>query len=270
MQKEKYLPNVRRLFRPDPGYYIVDIDLSGADAAVVAWEADDQQLKDAFMKGIKLHSANYELLWERPFDPERDKRIKPPGWNYSPYDSMKRFVHATNYYAAARTIAITLGWKIAEAEMCQRKWFAKHPGIRTWHERTNIALQTTRTIQNKFGYRIVYFDRPEGLISEALAWGPQSTVGILCSRGGVALDRESPAVSPIVRELGIETLIQAHDALIFQLPVSNYCPEALSLIHKTVHQPIPYPDPLTIPWSIAISDRSWADCSPINWDGTSK
>ena len=39
------MPNIRKLYVPDPGYEIFDIDFSGADAQVVAWEADDKPLK---------------------------------------------------------------------------------------------------------------------------------------------------------------------------------------------------------------------------------
>lgn len=263
MQKEKYLPNVRRLFKADPGYMIVDIDLSGADAAVVAWEANDQELKDAFMRGEKLHSKNYELIWNRPFDPTRDKRVKPAGWNFPPYDSMKRFVHATNYGASARTVAITLGWKIAEAEAGQRKWFNLHPGIQSWQRRVDFDIQTKRRVTNRFGYRIPYLDRPDALLPQGLAWIPQSTVGILCSRGGVKLDKDNSRCR--VPELRIDVLIQAHDALIFQMPQSLFNPRNLQLIKRTVSQPIPYDDPLIIPWSIAACETNWADCKPLKW-----
>ena len=46
------LPNIRKFIVPDPGYLIVDADLSGADAQVVAWEADDADLKEAFRDGV--------------------------------------------------------------------------------------------------------------------------------------------------------------------------------------------------------------------------
>jgi hypothetical protein len=261
MQKEKYLPNVRRLFRPDPGYVIVDIDLSGADAAVVAWEAEDRELKDAFIRGEKLHSKNYELLCDKKFDPARDKRVKPPGWNFPPYDAMKRFVHATNYGASARTIATTLGWRVADAESRQNRWFGLHPGIRQWQDRTGFNLQTKRTATNRFGHRIVYLDRPDALLPQALAWIPQSTVGILCARGGVRIFRQLPFIN---------ILLQAHDALIFQCPIAKWNPSTLDKIKELVSIPINYPDPLTIPWSIAMCDKSWADCQPIDWQGNKK
>lgn len=54
------LPNVRKLFIPDPGYTIYEADLRGADAMVVAWEADDEDLKDAFRRGLDVHAKNAE------------------------------------------------------------------------------------------------------------------------------------------------------------------------------------------------------------------
>ena len=50
-------PNIKRLFIPDPGYEIADADLSGADAAVVAHETNEEELIDAITRGIKLHSV---------------------------------------------------------------------------------------------------------------------------------------------------------------------------------------------------------------------
>lgn len=256
MQKEKYLPNVRRLFRPDAGHMLFDIDLSGADAQVVGWESGDERLKAMLQSGVKLHVHNFEDLVGRKFDPDKDKRVIPPGWNYTPYDSMKRFVHATNYYAQPRTVAITLGWKVAEADARQKRWFNLYPGIRAWHERTAFELQTTRTIRNQFGYRIVYFDRPDSVLPEALAWKPQSTVAVLCSRAGVLLRRVSKALN---------ILMQVHDSLVFQLPFHLVQPSMLEKIREAVHIPIPYPEPLLIPWSISKSEKSWADVESTTW-----
>lgn len=57
------LPNVRRFYTPDPGYIIWDVDLAGADAQIVAWEANDLPLKKAFLDyqagiGMKVHCVN--------------------------------------------------------------------------------------------------------------------------------------------------------------------------------------------------------------------
>ena len=52
------LPNVRKIFIPDPGYLIGEVDLSGAEAQVVAWAAGDEDLKKAFRAGINVHIKN--------------------------------------------------------------------------------------------------------------------------------------------------------------------------------------------------------------------
>ena len=49
------LPNVRRLFVPDKGYMLFEADLSGADGQVVAWEANDQELKQWLRDGTNMH-----------------------------------------------------------------------------------------------------------------------------------------------------------------------------------------------------------------------
>jgi len=58
------LPNVKKLFLPDPGYIIVDCDLAQADAQVVAWEADDDELKAIFRDPTAdLHSENAKTIF---------------------------------------------------------------------------------------------------------------------------------------------------------------------------------------------------------------
>lgn len=255
------LPPVRELIVPDKGHMLVDVDLSGADAQVVAWEAEDEDLKEAFRKGMKIHIKNFEDFYQKKFNPDVDKVKVAPGHLYPPYDEMKRAVHATNYFAGPRTIAVTLQWKVAEAEAFQRRWFQLHPGIKQWHRRTEQEIQRTGTIRNRFGYRIVYFERPSEVLSEALAWTPQSTVAIICSRGAVRLHRRVPWAS--VR-------MQVHDSIIFQVPYHRWTPTSLELIRDTITVPVPYPDPLTIPWGIKASPINWGVAKDCTWQGEFK
>lgn len=252
-RKAVTFPNVRKLFLPDKGKILIDFDLKGADAQVVAWETNDADLKEAFRLGIDIHNHNGQTVWGDAYLPS----AKPRGL-HSMRNEVKRAVHGTNYGGSARTIAITLGWRVAEAEAFQRKWFAAHPGIKDWHERVYYQLQTTRTITNRFGYRVVYFDRPDGLLPEALAWVPQSTVGEIASRGAVELYKNLPYV---------DVLLQVHDSVVIQLPQHRFNPSTLRTIRALLTLPVPYDDPLEIEWSLKASARSWGDCLKYNWDG---
>lgn len=249
--KDIKLPNVRKLFVPDTGKILVDCDLSGADAQVVAWEAEDEDLKTAFRAGLNVHNHNGTAMWGDAYAPNKKLR------HHTMRDELKRAVHGTNYGASARTLAITLGWSIAQATEFQRRWLKElHPGIGEWHDRTYYMLQTTRTVTNRFGYRIVYFDRPDSLLPEALAWTPQSTVAICCSRGAVRLSRIS----------WVDVLLQVHDSVVFQIPFHRLDSCGLVTIRDALTVQVPYSDPLTIPWDIAVSEKSWGDVAKIKWE----
>ncbi len=259
------LPNIRKMFVPDPGYEIAEADLSGADAQVVAWEANDLDLMAAFRKGLKLHLRNAKDLFPERTKGLSDDAIKAQNYPGGIYYDCKRAVHLTNYGGAPRAIAVALKWTMVDSERFQKNWFGLHPGIKTWQDRTNDQLlglytwpdgvQRSRTIYNKFGYRIVYFDRVKALLPKALAWIPQSTVAITTIKGGIKLQRIP----------WVEILLQVHDSLVFQYPIRYSTSAYLAEIKQALTTEVPYPDPLTIPWELKTSRISWGDCQDRDW-----
>jgi DNA polymerase I len=250
------LPNVRKLFIPDPGFVMIDADLSGADAQVVAWEAEDDDLKSAFRKGVKIHAKNATDLWGEAYTNlpgDTKNKSTPKG---AKYDQCKRAVHATNYGASDRTLHLNpdIGWSLSEANGFQTKWFTLHPGIRSWHRRVQDSIFSSRSVSNQFGYRIIYFDRIDNLLPQALAWIPQSTVAEVCFRGALRLEERCSYV---------EMLLQVHDSLVFQIPESRYNASDLCDIRDALQIPVPYPDPLTIQWKLAASHQSWGDVREV-------
>ncbi len=248
------LPNIRKLFIPDPGYYIAEADLAGADAQVVAWEANDEDLKDAFRAGVKIHIKNARDVFPDKTRDMSDEAIKSTDRAGGLYHENKQAVHASNYGASARTLAITLGWTVADADNFQSRWFNLHPGIRDWQRRIDSQLQTSRTVWNKFGFRRIYFDRVEGLLPEGLAWIPQSTVAITSFRAGLQMEKQTPWA---------ELLLQVHDSFVFQFPFEKR--GQLSLVKEALRVSVPYDDPLEIPWGLKVSDKSWGDCEAVEW-----
>lgn len=246
------LPNIRKMFIPDSGSVIFDADLAGADAQVVAWEAGDEDLKAAFRAGVKIHMKNAEDIfgeeWRNAPGHHKDMGTKK-GQMY--YDN-KRAVHATNYGASARTLAIVLGWSIARANQWQESWFRKHPEIHLWQRRVDAAVHSSRhCVENAFGFRRTYFDRADGILPQALAWIPQSTVARVCARGAINLINTFPFIER-------NQLLQVHDSIVFQVPKSEAY--RVSEFKKALEVTVPYPDPLTISWSLSSSEKSWGDC----------
>ena len=243
------------MFVPDPGKVIVDADLAGADAQVVAWRADDPKLKAAFRAGKSVHLMNGEDLLGTEFVQAEGHHKLPGTPKGRMYDALKRFVHGTNYLSSARNLHLnpSIGWPLALCESRQRRWFDLHPGIRDWHRRVEHSVNTTHSIRNMFGYRIVYFDRPDSVLTNAVAWIPQSEVAETCFRGALQLRAAVPWV---------ELLLQVHDSIVFQIPSHRWGEAStLDLIKRHLEVPIPYPDPLTIQWGITSSETSWGECT---------
>ena len=233
-------PNVRKWFIPDPGYTIFDADLQQADAQVVAWEANDEKLKEIFRDpNTDLHDENAKDIFGK----------------LTPHARVlaKAGVHLTNYGGKARTLARTLGITVHMADAFQRRWFLAHPNIRAWQRGIERQLQTTRTIANKFGFKIRYFGRVDQLLTEALAWIPQSTVAHVINEGLNALEEHSEIIPQI----------QVHDSIVGQFKHSFY--PRRSEIRDALTILVPYDDPLYIGVDITCSRKSWGDCIAVPW-----
>lgn len=253
------LPNVRKLFIPDPGFVMYEADLKGADAQVVAWEMEDEDLKAAFRSGLDIHAHNAEAMWGSEF-------TKLPEGSHARAEmrqSAKHTIHGIHYGCTPRTTAIQRGWLVSEAERFHRRWLSLHPNVTRWHNRVRSDLQSTRSVKNRFGFRRVFFDRIDNSFTEALAWIPQSTVALNTFRGALQLESRywpeqlAPGWSP--RTLGDLSgmLLQTHDSINFQFKSGG---EPLTVeLQRTLAVPIPYDDPLTIPWDIKKSTKSWGD-----------
>lgn len=250
------LPNMRSMYVPDPGFTFFDMDLDRADLQVVVWEADDKDLKTALHMGVDIHLLNvYAIDGQEPPPYEELVETHPKypdhrGPRKHKREFAKVFCHATNYGGGARTVAANTGRTIAEIERAQRIWFGAHPGIKRWHDRTLAQVTAKHYVENKFGYRWHIFDRLDGILPEALAWIPQSTVGCYINRIWVAIHEQIPEV---------EVLIQVHDSLAGQFPMhkTDYCIKRIKEVSQIV---IPYEDPLIIPVGISTSNVSWGDC----------
>jgi hypothetical protein len=90
-----------------------------------------------------------------------------------------------------------------------------------------------------------------------LAWLPQSSIAGVCARAAIKLSKECPWA---------EILLQVHDSLVFQIPTHKKKQKHITEIRHSHTIPIPYPDPHTIPWGLALSEKSWGDIQKKKWE----
>lgn len=240
------MPNMRKLFIPDPGYYIGDGDFARADLWAVVWDADDEPLKKTLRANLDVHTENARDIFGVVTKNERDKA--------------KAGVHATNYYCQPPKLAQVLECSIEEAKNFQRRWFTAHPAIQRWHIRVRNELITNARVTNAFGFHCHFYGRPEQELPEALAWIPQSTVAIAINKAWEQIIA-TPDLAPV------EVLLQVHDSLTFQWP-KRLDAFIRPRIRDAMMVTVPYPDSFQIPVDLKMSDLSWGDCAEASWETT--
>ena len=267
-------PNIRKLYIPDSGFTIAECDLAGADAQVVAEEADDDIMREIFRKRLKLHVENGKMMYG-PSMMGADGKREPY------YTRVKIGCHSTNYGITPPSLAKAINIPVHEAERFQQRWFEIHPGIREWHRRIDSQLMATRTVWNRFGYRRKYFDRVESILPEALAWIPQSTVACITNRALCRLrspftdyyklypaeqHRDNFRYSDVelLQRLQVLLLLQVHDSFVFQYPTHHEA-TVLQLLSRVLSVAVPYHKPLIIPWGLKTSTVSWGDAKEREW-----
>lgn len=241
------LPNVRKIFVPDPGWTLFDTDLSKADLRIVTWEADEREMKAMLREGVDPYvEAARECYKDRTITKTRADGSENPK-----YKMFKSFAHGTHYLGTPFGLAGRIGITVHEAEKTQRWYFGRFPAIKRWQVAFCERLREKRYVENIFGYRRYYFDRiSDDTCREAIAWLPQSTVALYINRIWMNLYEQYPH---------IWVLLQVHDSLVGQFPMHRKS-ECLRQLHEAGQIVLPYADPLIIPVGVKTSDRSWGDC----------
>lgn len=234
------LPNCKELFLPDPGYTFFNIDYSGADAMVVAWDSDCQWLK-------KFFSTSTEKLYiyiAREYL-QREVSTSDPF-----YKKIKQFVHLTNYGGMEEKAAASSGLSIETARSLRNWYFSKCPEIPDWHKRIKSEVNDRGYIRNIFGARFWLLDRKSPtLLNQAYALVPQSTIAILVNKGLCNIHYKEPK---------IDVLMQIHDAVAGQFLTTDLT--APSRIEEHMRIALPYKEPLIIPADISYSTLSYGHC----------
>lgn len=261
--EEIVLPNIRKLFLTDPGFVQFEADLKGADAWVVVYEAEDDELKAVLKSGIDLHAHNAEAMWGSEFT-----RL-PSGSHARDFkrQECKHTVHGIHYGCTPRTTAIQRGWTVMEAERFHRRWLSLHPGVARYQNRVRACLEKDRTIHNRFGFRRVFFDRIDNCYTEALAWIPQSTVALCTYEGALQLEKrhwphqQAEGWMPRTERDREGILLQTHDSVNFQFRLAQ-CPTT-DRIRSDLAVTVPYDDPMIIPWELKSTLKSWGEMEKV-------
>lgn len=241
------LPNIREIFIPDDGYEMFDTDLSKADLRIVTWESGCREMKAMLREGRDPYVEAAREFYKDP----SIKKTRDDGSPHPKYKIFKSFAHGTHYLGTPHGLAQRLGLTVYDAERTQRWYFGKYPEIKVWQEEFKKQLFAKRFVENIFGYRCHFFEKPDdAMVREAIAWLPASTVALYINRIWMNLYERHPE---------IWVLLQVHDSLVGQYPAHRR-DESLKAIGECAQIVLPYDDPLVIPVGVKTSSKSWGDC----------
>jgi DNA polymerase I-like protein with 3'-5' exonuclease and polymerase domains len=234
------LPNIKSIFLCDPGYEIMDCDLGGADAQIVAAESECKWLIEFFAnpKGkLYAYIASQHLQREITSDsPE--------------YKIYKSVCHGTNYKLGIDKLSKMLGISLDNAKALQAFYFSLCPEIPKWHAHLATTIARRGYLENKFGRRGWFLDKNDpNLLNKACAFLPQSTVADVINRAWIRIASTLP---------DIQVLMQVHDSLVLQYPLQKAA-EYRRIIPELMRIPIPYKPVLVIPSDSKISDTSYGE-----------
>jgi DNA polymerase I-like protein with 3'-5' exonuclease and polymerase domains len=234
------LPNCKDFFIPDIGYKFFNVDYSGADAMVVAWDSDCKWLQNFFLTS---NEKLYIYIASHFLGEQIDQSSK---W----YKIFKMWCHGTNYGMMEEKAAQQARIDSKLSKQLRQWYFKLCPEIPDWHKRISSDVKNKGYIENIFGARGWFLNKDcPTLLNQAIAWIPQSTIAILVNKGWVNIYKN---------EKNIHILMQVHDALAGQFLITDKTAETRIIKHMSIE--LPYKKPLTIPVDISTSLLSYGDC----------
>ena len=257
----------RKLFRPDPGHYLFQCDLSGADGWTVAAHSKrlgDSTMWDDYVFGLrpaKIIARMYEGVKVAQLTREQlaveSEKVDPKGWLYM---ACKRVQHGSNYGMKKLTMSDQIledSYKygddiiFVEPSVCedlQILYFQRYVGVQVWHRWVAEQLKQYHQLTSANGHTRRFFGRPNDhdTLKQALSDEPQNNTTYVTNLAVLQLWNDPENRLPD-GSLIIEPLHQIHDAVVGQFPIEktewalpkirSYFHNRLVIAGETVHIP---------------------------------
>jgi len=215
----------------DDGYVYYSADLSQIENRIVAYVGRVTQMIDAFESDMDVHRLTASLIFGKPYGEISDEPGTCPlgSGRYSFRFWGKKANHAFNYGLGYRSFGLKYELPESEAKWTHGRYHVAYPGVQeNYHPMVRAQLAKDRTLTNLFGRKTLFLGKWEDkLFKEAYSCIPQGTTGDKVNEQGINyIYYNQDDFGPI------ELLIQVHDSIGFQIPLSIPWVEHTEMLKK--------------------------------------
>ncbi len=195
------------------GWKIVSADYSQVELRIMAFYSNDNNLIEAFKKGLDIHTATASVLFDKALeDVSSDERRTAKTVNFG-------IMYGLGSFGLSQSLKISR----KEASEIIANYFAKYPGIKRYMDETISKAEKSGYVETLCGRRRYYPDINSA--NNNLKTAAQRAA-INMPIQGTASDMTKIAMIKIfkaIKEHNLKTnmLLQVHDELVFESPIDE-------------------------------------------------
>jgi len=245
--------DVRRVMVPDPGYVLIEADLSQAEARVTSGYAGDEKTLELFSSGQDIHKITAARIFgctvEEVTSQQRHLgKMARHALNYGM--GWKKFLANVNKDADLTGVAVNarLAKKIVD------QYHRDNPKLLQWWKKVEEQVRTKGYLTNPYGRKRIFIDRSNA--NAMIAYLPQSTIA----------DHLNAILVEVFEELDgedFQTLLQIHDAILGQSPVRVHLQSAKKLRELMTKSVRINRLDVEVPADVSISRDSWGEMREV-------
>lgn len=241
---------VRKAFVPRRGWRLISADYSQVELRILAHLADDDALRQAFLRGEDIHKATAAAVYDVP-----QNDVTPMQRSFA-----KRINFGIAYGMGAFALSQNTGMSLADANAFIKKYFDRFPSVQNWLSRTKLLAAEQGFVETVLGRRR-YFPELRSQLKGGQAEAQRRRAereAINHPVQGSAADIIKIAMIKIDRALragGYQTkmTLQVHDELVFDAP-----PHEVDEIKALVAREMEGAYAMTVPLKADVaSGRNW-------------
>lgn len=209
-QESIWSKRIRDVFVADDGFSFVSFDYSQLELRLLAHVSGDENLKDAFRKGMDIHKLTASQIFGVPphLVTKEERRVG------------KTLNFGIVYGMGARSFSETSGIPLADAETFIRKYFAGFPAIKKWQEQVKTKAAEEGLVSDLNGRKRWF---RESLNARIRSENERAAVNMPIQGLGADVLKKSMIGSDTLAKAGAEDqdsmrlLLAIHDELLFEI-----------------------------------------------------